>query len=70
MLTTIKEFEATAFAMITFINEYNNLHFITDNKIRFDTAKKNFQDIFLNRCNCELCQMNINQILNIQFIYE
>jgi hypothetical protein len=70
MQTTIKEFEATAFAMITFINEYNNLHFISDKIIRFDTAKKNFKDIFLNRCNCELCKMNINQILNIQFIHE
>lgn len=70
MITKFKEFENTAFAMVTFINEYNKLHFITDNVIRLDTAKKNFKNIFFERCNCKLCQYNINQILNIQFIYE
>ena len=70
MQTHIKEFEATAFAMISFINEYNNLDFITDNIIRCDTAKEKFKKAFLNRCNCELCQTKINQILNIEFLYE
>jgi len=70
MITKFKEFENTAFAMIMFINEYNKLNFITDNKIRFDTAKKNFKDGFFERCNCKMCQNNINQILNLNFIYE
>jgi hypothetical protein len=70
MKTTIKEFEATATAMLIFLKEYNSLYFITDNIIRFDTAKKNFKNIFLENCNCELCQSKMNKILNLEFIYE
>jgi len=62
-----KEFEIEVLALFKFVTEVNKLNFIEDKKLKYDTAKKNFKESFLEHCSCHVCTTKTNNILEIQF---
>jgi hypothetical protein len=66
-MTNLTIVEIDAIAMVILCKEYDRLDFIPDFKTRIDTAKQNFKERFLQRCNCQSCISATVFIMTLKF---